>query len=105
MADNKDNAQPVPTAKADQPPAVATQVPAPAMEKSPTADPVLHGLPEATQKELERIEKMFELDAAYLRRIVDQFVADFRKGLSKYGEPMAMIPTYVTGVPDGSETG
>ncbi|KAG8915745.1 glucokinase [Tulasnella sp. 408] len=105
MADNKDNAQPVPTAGAVQPPAVATQVPAPAMEKSPTADPELHGLPEATQRELERIEKMFELDAAYLRRIVDQFVADFRKGLSKYGEPMAMIPTYVTGVPDGSETG
>ncbi|KIO23222.1 hypothetical protein M407DRAFT_78306 [Tulasnella calospora MUT 4182] len=75
------------------------------MEKSPTADPVLHDLPEATLKELDRIEKMFELDAAYLRRIVDQFVADFRKGLSKYGEPMAMIPTYVSGVPDGSETG
>lgn len=105
MSSTKDNAQPVPTAKADQSPAQAAQLHAPSMVKSPTADPELHGLPEATRKELERIEKMFELDAAYLRRIVDQFVADFRKGLSKYGEPMAMIPTYVTGVPDGSETG
>ena len=52
-----------------------------------------------------RISKQFELDKSALRKIVDQFVSDIRLGLSKYGEPMAMIPTYVTGVPNGSETG
>lgn len=75
------------------------------MSQSSTADPVLHGLPEQTRAELNRIEKQFDLGPEFLRRIVDQFVTDIRLGLSKYGEPMAMIPTYVTGVPDGTETG
>ncbi|KAG8925270.1 glucokinase [Tulasnella sp. 418] len=67
--------------------------------------PQLSNLPEATRDELARIEKQFELNDERLRIIVDQFVSDFRKGLGKYGEPMAMIPTFVTGVPNGTETG
>ena len=75
------------------------------LTSAPTADPILHCLPAETQQELDRLEKKFELDATFLRRIVDQFVSDFRLGLKQYGEPMAMIPTYVTGVPNGAETG
>ncbi|KAG8892932.1 glucokinase, partial [Tulasnella sp. 403] len=67
--------------------------------------PALHDLPPETRAVLERIEEQFVLGPGKLKEIVSQFVHDIRVGLSKYGEAMAMIPTFVTGVPDGSETG
>ncbi|KAI0346990.1 hexokinase [Trametopsis cervina] len=51
------------------------------------------------------IEAQFELDDERLHTIIKQFLEDFRLGLSEYNHPMAMIPTFVTGVPNGSETG
>lgn len=48
------------------------------------ADPVLSNLPPCTKVELDRIEKQFQLDAVFSRRIMDQFVLDFKLGLSKY---------------------
>ncbi|KAG8860118.1 glucokinase [Tulasnella sp. 330] len=67
--------------------------------------PAINTLPRETKTELDRIGKQFSLHKERLRSIVDQFVSDLRLGLSKYGEPMAMIPTYVTGVPTGDEKG
>ncbi|THH01755.1 hypothetical protein EW026_g995 [Hermanssonia centrifuga] len=51
------------------------------------------------------IAAQFQLDDEALHTITKQFLEDFRLGLSEYNHPMAMIPTFVTGVPNGSETG
>jgi len=54
---------------------------------------------------LDAIEQQFQLSDNALLKITKQFLDDFRVGLGEYNHPMAMIPTYVTGVPNGSETG
>ncbi|KAM5532707.1 hypothetical protein V8D89_013599 [Ganoderma adspersum] len=61
--------------------------------------------PEAARGVLEQIEQQFRLSKADLMRITSQFLKDFELGLGEYNHPMAMIPTFVTGVPDGTETG
>ncbi len=79
--------------------------------------------PEAARGVLEQIEQQFRLSNADLMRITSQFLKDFELGLSEYNHPMAMMyvpcylpcynyshvplssPTFVTGVPDGTETG
>ncbi|CAE6408389.1 unnamed protein product [Rhizoctonia solani] len=62
-------------------------------------------VPEATRKLMANIEQSFFLSEEKLKAIEEKFVQDFRLGYSKYGQAMAMIPTFVTGVPNGSETG
>ncbi|KAH9983484.1 hypothetical protein BJV74DRAFT_776972 [Russula compacta] len=51
------------------------------------------------------IEQQFSLDKDALIAITSHFHKLFNLGLREYGHPMAMIPTFVTGVPDGTETG
>ncbi|KAH7100570.1 hexokinase-domain-containing protein [Auriculariales sp. MPI-PUGE-AT-0066] len=62
-------------------------------------------LPPHVRTTLEAIAPGFVLGQDYLRKITSTMLEEFAAGLSQYGEPMAMIPTYVTGVPNGSETG
>lgn len=62
-------------------------------------------IPVATLTKLGEIEHGFVITDELLDKILDQFIKDFAVGLSKYGEGMAMVPTYVTGVPTGKETG
>ncbi|KAB5594023.1 Hexokinase [Ceratobasidium theobromae] len=62
-------------------------------------------VPEATRKIMDGIEASFFLSEEKLKAIENKFISDFKLGYSKYGEPMAMIPTFVTGVPNGTETG
>ncbi|KAI5124774.1 hypothetical protein M0805_005408 [Coniferiporia weirii] len=66
--------------------------------------PVLN-VPDATRSYLEGVEKQFHLSDERLLAITRQFVDDFEMGLSEYNKAMAMIPTFVTGVPDGTEKG
>jgi hypothetical protein len=74
---------------------------------------------------LSDIEEQFSLDEHALISITSHFHKLFNLGLSEYGHPMAMMyvftrnlapcapltssstgsPTFVTGVPDGTETG
>ncbi|OJT13179.1 Glucokinase [Trametes pubescens] len=61
--------------------------------------------PDVSRRILDDIEHQFSLDKDDLIRITSQFLEDFKLGLSEYNHPMAMIPTFVTGVPDGTETG
>ncbi|KAI0356672.1 hypothetical protein OH77DRAFT_1423624 [Trametes cingulata] len=61
--------------------------------------------PETTRRVLDDIEEQFRLTKDDLIRITTQFLEDFALGLGEYNHPMAMIPTFVTGVPDGTETG
>ncbi|KAI0721984.1 hexokinase-domain-containing protein [Cerioporus squamosus] len=60
---------------------------------------------DASRRILNEIEEQFRLTTEDLTRITTQFLEDFSLGLREYNHPMAMIPTFVTGVPNGSETG
>ena len=50
-------------------------------------------------------EPFFKLSDERLHSIVARFRTEFEGGLSEYGKDMAMVPSFVTGVPDGSEEG
>ncbi|WVQ78326.1 hypothetical protein IAT38_000411 [Cryptococcus sp. DSM 104549] len=50
-------------------------------------------------------EHQFNLSDDKLHEIVQHFLKEFDEGLGEYGKPMAMIPAWVTGVPDGTEEG
>lgn len=57
------------------------------------------------QNVLNDIDYQFQLEPPTLTRLSKAFLDEFALGLANYGKAMAMIPTFVTGVPDGSETG
>ncbi|CAK5262682.1 unnamed protein product [Mycena citricolor] len=57
------------------------------------------------QPVLDDINEQFQLGPETLVELTEAFLHEFKLGLGQYNEPMAMIPTFVTGVPDGSETG
>lgn len=69
-----------------------------------TAIPLSH-CPQRVQIELDALAQQFELSQDKLRAITSQFIADFALGLGAYSHPMAMIPTFVTDVPNGTEVG
>jgi hexokinase len=50
-------------------------------------------------------EPSFFLEDQKLKDIVEQFKKEMKEGLEDYGKDMAMVPSFVTGVPDGSEEG
>ncbi|KAG2362026.1 hexokinase [Suillus spraguei] len=54
---------------------------------------------------LKSLYNQFTIDDQCLFKITKTFLSEISDGLSSYGRPMAMIPTFVKGVPDGSETG
>ena len=57
------------------------------------------------QIELDALAQQFDLSQDKLRAITSQFIADFALGLGAYNHPMAMIPTFVTDIPNGTEVG
>ena len=71
------------------------------MAPTPSSPP----LPGYAQSIISRITEEFHLSDETLLEITKQFISDFNTGLSKYGEDMAMIPTFVEGVPNGTEEG
>jgi hexokinase len=50
-------------------------------------------------------EPYFVLPPDRLESIVKQFREELEGGLKEYGKDVAMVPSFVTGVPDGSEQG
>ncbi|KIK08425.1 hypothetical protein K443DRAFT_672443 [Laccaria amethystina LaAM-08-1] len=58
-----------------------------------------------TQGVVDQIEHQFTLSPETLVDLTKAFLNEFELGLGSYGQAMAMIPTFVTGVPDGTETG
>lgn len=52
-----------------------------------------------------QIEPYFVLNDEKLIDIVKHFRKEMEEGLANYGKDMAMIPTFVTGVPNGTEEG
>ncbi|KAI0708353.1 hypothetical protein C8Q76DRAFT_744235 [Earliella scabrosa] len=67
------------------------------------------GLPHATKKtmadHLRKYEALFNLTPQRMRMIVEAFKESLELGLSKHGQVVPMIPTYVFGWPTGKETG
>ncbi|KAJ7283432.1 hypothetical protein C8J57DRAFT_1054460 [Mycena rebaudengoi] len=57
------------------------------------------------QSILDDIDRQFQMSPEALVQLTGAFLDEFKIGLGGYGSPMAMIPTFVTGVPDGTETG
>ncbi|EKM80237.1 hypothetical protein AGABI1DRAFT_57808 [Agaricus bisporus var. burnettii JB137-S8] len=53
----------------------------------------------------EQINAQFQLSNAQLVDLTRTFLQEFKLGLENYGHDMAMIPTFVTGVPNGTEKG
>ncbi|KXN86325.1 Glucokinase [Leucoagaricus sp. SymC.cos] len=53
----------------------------------------------------EHIGAQFQLSDTQLVELTKSFLHEFKLGLEGYGQAMAMIPTFVTGVPDGTEKG
>jgi hexokinase len=59
----------------------------------------------ALPDECKAFEPYFLLSDQKLRDIVKRFRIEFEEGLEHYGKDMAMVPSFVTGVPDGTEEG
>ncbi|ESK93616.1 putative glucokinase [Moniliophthora roreri MCA 2997] len=57
------------------------------------------------QDVFDKIDYQVALEPSTLTGLVKAFLDEFRVGLGSYNHPMAMIPSFVTGVPDGTETG
>ncbi|KAJ3527276.1 hypothetical protein NMY22_g9850 [Coprinellus aureogranulatus] len=54
---------------------------------------------------LDTIERQFTIADDTLVEITRRFLDEVKDGLDSYGKDMAMIPSFVTGVPDGTEKG
>ncbi|KAJ7638476.1 hypothetical protein FB45DRAFT_741354 [Roridomyces roridus] len=57
------------------------------------------------QRVFDDIDRQFTLGPDTLVELTGAFLDEFKVGLDNYNHPMAMIPSFVTGVPDGTETG
>ncbi|KAF9468798.1 hexokinase [Collybia nuda] len=57
------------------------------------------------QRLFDDIDRQFQLSQETLVELSKAFLHEFSVGLGDYNHPMAMIPTFVTGVPNGTETG
>ncbi|CAG8983440.1 hypothetical protein HYALB_00000608 [Hymenoscyphus albidus] len=59
----------------------------------------------ALQAEAKRIAAEFDYSDAEVNKGVAEFIAQMNEGLEKNATTMSQIPTYVTGVPNGTEKG
>ncbi|KAK2768063.1 hexokinase hxk2 [Colletotrichum kahawae] len=59
----------------------------------------------ALEAETKRVVDQFEVTDVYLNEAVTEFLGQMHEGLEKDGTSLSQIPTYVTGVPNGTEKG
>ncbi|KAH6697500.1 glucokinase [Plectosphaerella plurivora] len=57
------------------------------------------------EAETKRVVSLFNFDDASVNKGVQEFLSQMNEGLEKDGTSMSQIPTYVTGVPNGTEKG
>ncbi|KAK5191738.1 hypothetical protein LTR92_008319 [Exophiala xenobiotica] len=62
-------------------------------------------LPAELQRERQRLEKLFTVDTAMLKKITKRFGEELEEGLKKERQNMPMNITWVTSLPTGKETG
>ncbi|KAF3015934.1 glucokinase [Neopestalotiopsis sp. 37M] len=71
----------------------------------PTAPPVSKVRTMALLEETKRITAQFEYSDDNVNKGVEEFLRQMNEGLEKDGTSLSQIPTYVTGVPNGTEKG
>ncbi|KAF3807331.1 Glucokinase [Colletotrichum gloeosporioides] len=71
----------------------------------PTTPPISKPLTMALEAETKRVVDQFEVTDVYLNEAVTEFLGQMHEGLEKDGTSLSQIPTYVTGVPNGTEKG
>ncbi|KAG5994525.1 hypothetical protein E4U52_001053 [Claviceps spartinae] len=59
----------------------------------------------ALADETKRVISQFEFSDAHVNKHVEEFLAQMKEGLENDGTSLSQIPTYVTGVPNGTEKG
>ncbi|KAG5917291.1 hypothetical protein E4U42_007310 [Claviceps africana] len=59
----------------------------------------------ALADETKRVVSQFEFSDALVNEHVEEFLAQMKEGLENDGTSLSQIPTYVTGVPNGTEKG
>ena len=57
----------------------------------------------ALHEEVKRMAAEFDYPADAVNKGVKEFIRQMEEGLEKQGTTMSHIPTYVTGVPNGTE--
>lgn len=60
---------------------------------------------ENPQAVFDLLERHLSLKGDSLVSLTQKFLDEFKTGLANYSQPMGMIPSFVQGVPDGTETG
>ncbi|ETS77815.1 Glucokinase [Pestalotiopsis fici W106-1] len=71
----------------------------------PTAPPVSKVRTMALLEETKRITAQFDYSDDNVNKGVEEFLRQMNEGLEKDGTSLSQIPTYVTGVPNGTEKG
>lgn len=61
--------------------------------------------PQEIINEIATLERIFTVDKAKLKEIVERFIVELKEGLAKDGTNIPMNPSWVMGMPDGDETG
>ncbi|KFA47826.1 hypothetical protein S40293_06450 [Stachybotrys chartarum IBT 40293] len=74
-------------------------------EPFPTIHPTSAPLTMALATETNQVVSQFELTSADVNSHVKEFLRQMGEGLEKDGTSVSQIPTYVTGVPNGTEKG
>ncbi|GBB98726.1 hypothetical protein RclHR1_03300006 [Rhizophagus clarus] len=60
---------------------------------------------ESQKSAIDEIAKGFEINTEKLKEIIESFRNEMNKGLASHGQTVPMVPSYVTGIPTGKETG
>jgi hypothetical protein len=87
-----------PLARLDVPDLVC-DIPPPFPTSQPTSRPLTMALAEDTK----RVVDQFDFSTDSLNKHVQEFLRQMDEGLQKEGTSISQIPTYVTGVPNGTE--
>ncbi|KAK8061388.1 hexokinase hxk2 [Apiospora phragmitis] len=94
------------TRSAFSPPAAVLQEPVcESPHPFPTAPPISRPRTMALVEETKRITAQFDYTDADVNKGVQEFLRQMNEGLEQDGTSMSQIPTYVTGVPNGTEKG
>ncbi|KAK9382850.1 hexokinase-domain-containing protein [Kockiozyma suomiensis] len=74
-------------------------------KKPPSRKGSMVDVPRDLLEQIAQLEKLLTVETTKLCEIVDHFVKELEKGLSKEGGNIPMIPTWVMNMPEGNETG
>ncbi|KAK9367434.1 hexokinase-domain-containing protein [Lipomyces kononenkoae] len=74
-------------------------------KKPPSRKGSMADVPRDLLEQISQLETIFTVDANKLKAIVEHFIKELEKGLSKEGGSIPMIPTWVMSMPDGKEKG